>query len=214
MAMAKILRNILINNTSQHSGSDLGGQAIDRTTLAIDLTAGIGGNTIALAKVFQEVIAFEIDTNRSILLEQNCVKKLGTLSSRVTSHCRDSMSALGEISSKFRGMGEEEKPICVMLDPPWGGVNYRRKCCGDELNLGQDMPLSMVVSLVAQYLSPVVLGMKLPLQFQVNPFIDKLQNMPYFSSREKRKENGNGDPQVRIATMKKMGKQLFVVLEL
>ncbi len=206
MAMAKIIRNILSNNFSQHSRSGLGGQAIEAATLAIDLTAGIGGNTIALAKVFPEVIAFEINKNRSILLEENCKKKLGNLSSRVTLYCRDSMRALSEISSKFRGTGGDQRPICVMLDPPWGGVNYRRKCCEDELKLGEDMPLSMVVSLVAQHLAPVVLGMKLPLQFKVNPFMYKLQSMPYFCMQD--------TSEVRIATIKKMGKQLFVVLEL
>uniref|UniRef100_A0A7S3Q9J8 Trimethylguanosine synthase n=1 Tax=Chaetoceros debilis TaxID=122233 RepID=A0A7S3Q9J8_9STRA len=214
-AMAKIicktLRTMAEDKMSISSLVTVYRKTLPQTALAIDLTSGIGGNTIGLAKMFPNVIGYEIDKERFQMLRQNVNNRVIDNPSRVVLECRDSISALAELSQQYRKFSgdESEQPLIgVIVDPPFGGIHYRHKSCHEDLNLGDGMSLSQVVALVAKNLAPVVIGMKLPLDFEVKPFLNKLQEMPHFCSTK------SNACLLDVITVKKMRRQLFMVLKL
>ena len=208
-----------------------------RSFTCIDLTAGVGGNTISFGKIFSQVFAYEIDPARARFLEQNLDSFLGgTCSSGSNSHdrrkviveCRDSMGALEGLASRLRPRppdgdlregnvnedGLVSPVIAVFIDPPFGGIHYRcKKRPGvvddtetdfESLNLGKDMPLTRVVALVSVHLSPVTIGLKLPLNFEVASFVENVK---------KEKDLKRADTSsVQVIIIKKIERQLFVIL--
>jgi hypothetical protein len=182
----------------------------------IDLTAGIGGNTVACGRRFDSVLAFEIDAVRADLLGKNIAA--AGLEGTVTIKCADSLAALPNLADRWNPVQLcASGAIAVMLDPPWGGIHYKRQrrldnaetdmIAADEgLALG-GVPLSNVVALVAQHLAgvlPVLLGVKLPLTFDVTRWKARLQNTG--ESRRTRTTS--------LLSIKRLGRQLFVVLHL
>jgi hypothetical protein len=84
-----------------------------------DLTAGIGGDTIALARVFGTVYAYEINEARCVHLRNNI--KNHSVSANIDVRCADSAQELGNKKLKT------EDPLpAAFIDPPWGGVHYKR----------------------------------------------------------------------------------------
>ncbi len=88
--------------------------------ICFDLTAGIGGDTIALANVFGKVYAYEIAESRYALLEQNVRKKNVQ---HVEIICADCTRELENIRKTT--LGSSILPA-AFVDPPWGGVHYKR----------------------------------------------------------------------------------------
>jgi 16S rRNA G966 N2-methylase RsmD len=188
------------------------GLALESYT-CIDLTAGIGGNTIAFCKTFDQVYAYEIEVSRSKLLEQNLASNLTALDrGKVVVECMDSMEALQKLSLRLRNQcdldDENKDRVAVFVDPPFGGIHYRsnnENGC-QNLNLGKDMPLKLVVSLISVHLSPVTIGLKLPLLFNVSSFVEKVKvehSQIYHKSLN-----------IRVQIIKKIERQLFVILDI
>lgn len=221
-SMAKCLSRALADLV-QKTGEPL--NAAEQTT-CIDLTAGIGGNTIACAKFFSSVISFEIDEERASICRQNIIKRYGidTLhNSTITIRCENAIGALSQLAQQFGRMNNSSafelesipqccKWLCFILDPPWGGLNYRNlRDKPDEgiALIGTDgksnVPLSEVVQLISMNLAPTVLGIKLPLTFDVDFFMERL---------EKRMTRVNEKFYIEVASIKKMKRQLFIVLRL
>lgn len=91
--------------------------------LVVDATAGVGGNAIAFAAHFPEVVAVEIDGKKVEMLERN------------VAHVRASGRALGSVRVLLGDCGvrvaslldSEEVDAArtlVFADPPWGGRRY------------------------------------------------------------------------------------------
>ena len=154
----------------------------------VDMTAGVGGLSLALAKVFTVVEAFEIDPGRCTLLRANCESK-GFGADQIKCVCGDSLLALtdGDVSSM------PPLPASV-LDPPWGGVAYNAK---DAIAFA-GRPLHSVVATLLGRVS--VLGLKLPLKYDVASLVRLVD------------EATSGA--VRCRTMKKVWRQFFVVFSL
>jgi hypothetical protein len=154
--------------------------------IAIDLTASVGGMTLALAKTrcFQTVIAIEIDPGRADLCRQNMIHH--RMEHMVQVRTMDAMDVIPTLPSRS----------CVVIDPPWGGVNYKQPQ-HQLIKMGK-WSLEDIVEQISLHLTPCVLGIRLPLQFAVD---DLLRSM--------RDDRGLFFDTLSI---KKLSVQLFVVL--
>ena len=208
--------SLSINSSSQSTAPSCTESSSESFT-CIDLTAGVGGNTIAFGKIFDQVFAYEIDSSRVQLLEKNLDVKLSSSErEKVLVQCTDSIGALNDLSRTLRRQGDWcdkriGSRVAVFVDPPFGGLHYRvsHKLSSSEdfcesLNLGEDMPLTRVVGLISVHFSPVVIGLKLPLIFDVPSFVKKMENPT--------KPQINKAYKIRVQVIKKMERQLFVVL--
>lgn len=79
----------------------------------VDATASIGGNTFEFARVFDDVIAIELDETRFHMLQFNC-ELLELAVACVHGDCKD------ELKNVAQGR-------VVFFDPPFGGRGYRFK---------------------------------------------------------------------------------------
>ena len=172
--------------------------------LAIDLTASVGGMTLALAKsnFFNRVLALEIDEGRAALCRKNLNRHGFPPSSKtpvngpVVDVCNQ--DSVKQIPSLPRGS-------CFVIDPPWGGYDYKaqvRRQQQDEgrplLKLG-DTSLEDVLTMISLHNSPCVVGLRLPTNFAANDFLKALRES----------HEGVGFECLRL---RKISVQLFVVL--
>ena len=185
------------------SSSSSSGQSLRHTRMVIDLTASVGGMTLELARTnsFDRVLAFEIDKGRAAL-------------------CKDNMKRHGFYNNKDNGVGHSiveirnedsvqqipflPRRVCIVIDPPWGGYNYKQqvrraqKEGGPVLKLG-DAPLEDVLALIACHNSPCVVGLRLPINFIVQNLLNALTE----------KDEGI---HFECITRRKISVQLFVIL--
>jgi len=185
-AMTKTLYRIC-NDRNPHCSIAIGNKSV-----CVDLTAGIGGNTISFARFFSNVYAYEIDKNRFLYLRKNIERLDAKYKKRVKIDCRDSLVAFQEL------VENNVLPTAVFIDPPFGGIRRKKELIsGKHLFLG-DVPLTRVVINVASSIM-VNIGLKLPLNFDVFRFLEEL-------SEE------NTIRKFEAVCIKKMEQQLFVVL--
>lgn len=170
----------------------------------IDLTASVGGMTLALAKsnFFDRVVALEIDEGRADLCRENL--------SRHGFHDLSSSPNSGRCAVEIRHQDSVEqipflpRRACFVIDPPWGGYDYKEQLRrqqekgGQLLKLG-DTPLEDVLALISHHNSPCVVGLRLPTNFAVHKFLTALRT---------KEEN----IQFECLTIRKISVQIFVVL--
>ena len=157
-------------------------------SIAIDLTASVGGVTLPLAKIFWKVIAVEIDEHRAILCRKN-MQNFGVMD-RVKIVNDDSVEIIPKIARDFV-IGQSK---VVIIDPPWGGMHYKHE--QKEIMMGQ-WSMLQVVSRVSEYLTPTIIGLRMPLSYDVETFFQSLISANVtFNKLE----------------VKKAGPQLFMVL--
>jgi hypothetical protein len=183
--------------------------AIERGMICIDLTAGVGGNVIAFGKVYSHVYAFEIDQTRADLLQRNIDSFMEICDrEKIIVQCQDSIQGIAKLASELRANESRGRlaRISVFIDPPFGGVYYRSKNAydGSNLCLGENMPLKRVVATVSSLLSPVTIGLKLPLIFDVRSFAQQL---------EVESSSSSISIDVKVVLIKKIERQLFVILQ-
>jgi predicted RNA methylase len=129
---------------------------------AIDLTASVGGMTLGLAKTnfFDTVLAVEIDPKRAELCREN-MKYHGV---KVSVHTMDAMDVIQTLPRRS----------CLVLDPPWGGVNYKRRDDTEPFMMGA-WTLEQVLEHVSVHLSPCLVGLRLPVTLVVEMFLENLR---------------------------------------
>jgi len=175
----------------------------DTVRMVIDLTASVGGMTLALAKsnFFDRVLALEIDEGRAALCRENLSRhgfhdghSSTTCGRRIVEIChQDSVKQIPFLPRR----------ACFVIDPPWGGYDYKEKIRrqqekgGQLLKLG-DTPLEGVLAMISHHNSPCVVGLRLPTNFVVQNFLNLLRE----------KEN----IEFECLTRRKISVQLFVVL--
>ena len=207
LAMAKLLATVCNDDDSDGT--------LSLSAVSIDLTAGVGGNTIGLAKVFKRVIAYEIDSDRFEYLKRNIYERVDVAAVDIELRCEDSLAALDALVTKLDGTEGEICPVAVIIDPPFGGIHYRRQGCkkegegdvGDEGLVLGDKSLSKVVCQVMGSLGSCVVGLKLPMSFVVDRFVEKIRKM-LESNTELRSYS------LEVATVRKLARNLFVVIRL
>ena len=165
---------------------------------AIDLTASVGGITLCLAKAnFAHVIGVEIDSHRAQMCRQN-METYG-MAHTVDVYTADAMEFIPRLVPLSKYV-----PGVVVIDPPWGGIHYKR---GDNktkpLQMGPWAVEEVVETVVTTLLlslatSAVVLGIRFPVTYAVYEFIQRLKQ--------------RGSNTVEIITLRRLGPQLFLVL--
>jgi N6-adenine-specific methylase len=183
--------------------------ADEKGAICIDLTAGIGGNVIAFGKLFSRVYAFEIDPVRADLLQRNIDSFMGMQDKeKIIVQCRDSIQGIAELASEL--CATESTPdlarISIFIDPPFGGLHYRSANMSDgaTLCLGENMPLTRVIAMVSSLFTPVTIGLKLPLNFDVRSLVEQLNT----ESSKSFKRNV-----LNVVLIKKIERQMFAILQ-
>lgn len=156
--------------------------------IAVDMTAGAGGLTLALSKRFSAVVAIEIDPVRAEMCRTNMISQ-GAKNVNVV--CADAMEYVFTMDSSI--------PLVLIIDPPWGGLNYRRD--SQHIGLGKQWPLAAILASLSHRLRTFCVGLKLPVTFDV----DKLVMDANCEATEAMF--------IKRSCIKKLGPQLFVVLE-
>lgn len=190
--------------------------------VCIDLTASVGGNTIAFAKTFSRVFAYEIDEQRTAHLKSNLDHFLGAADrSKVVVECTDSMKAIQQLANDLRPNSDDSQNrsfvlprLAVFVDPPFGGIHYRSMNANHttSLNLGEDMSLARVIAIVSCHLSPVTIGLKLPLHFDVASLVSQAKQEAAVAGESPQSLEKSLD--IRTLIIKKMERQLFVIIDI
>ena len=127
----------------------------------VDLTAGLGGNTLSFAKHFDKVIAIEYDNERFNYLKNN-----------VDSYDYKNISIYQgnaiNLINKFN-----EQIDAIFIDPPWGGPNYKEE---DKIDIKLDnLYLDNVCKLLYNYsyknIKIKMIILKLPYNYDYNDII-------------------------------------------
>ena len=162
---------------------------LDPTQVTVlDLTASVGGHALALAKtVFSQVIAIEIDPHRAELCRENMRKH--RMDRKVDVRNADAVDLIPKLAIEL-----SNHQTVVVIDPPWGGVHYKRE--RKPLYMGE-WSLEHVVQRVVQYFAPTLVGLRLPINFVVRDFEASLHE-----------RNLSFD----TVNIRKLGPQLFVIL--
>lgn len=84
-------------------------------SVMVDLTAGVGGNTLSFSKYFNKIHAVEIDNNRSEYLKNN-IDVYELTNTFVYNKCCNLF-----IDENLLNIGANT----VFVDPPWGGASYK-----------------------------------------------------------------------------------------
>mmetsp|Transcript_3826 Transcript_3826/g.7334 ORF Transcript_3826/g.7334 Transcript_3826/m.7334 type:complete len:615 (+) Transcript_3826:153-1997(+) len=183
--------------------------ALERGAICIDLTAGVGGNTIAFGKVYSRVYAFEIDPARAVLLQRNIDRFMDICDKeKIIVQCQDSVKGITNLARELcaNNTTPYQTRISVFIDPPFGGVHYRSKNVidGTTLCLGENMPLVRVVTIVCSLFKLTTFGLKLPLTFDVRSLVQQLNTDSSHLSNSM---------YVKVLLIKKIERQLFIILE-
>jgi 16S rRNA G966 N2-methylase RsmD len=158
----------------------------------LDLTASIGGHALALAKTsFKRIIAIEIDSHRASLCQYNMEKH--RMDHKVQVRNEDAILLLPKLAEEL-----SDQSKVVVIDPPWGGIHYKRELTRQEqqLYMGQ-WTLDHVLKIVAYRLSPTIVGLRLPINFVVSVLESTLRELELNFS---------------VWNIRKLGPQLFVIL--
>jgi 16S rRNA G966 N2-methylase RsmD len=161
-----------------------------RETIAIDLTASVGGFTLPLSKAFLRVIAVEIDDHRAMLCRKNMENQ--GVSEKVDVLNQDSVETIPMIATEL----VKDEPKIVIVDPPWGGNYYKHE--KKEITMGK-WTMTEVIKQISDFLSPTITGIRMPVTFEVEKFYEALR-----------------DANVTFTSLqvKKAGPQLFIILSL
>ncbi|KAG7360959.1 RNA cap guanine-N2 methyltransferase [Nitzschia inconspicua] len=192
----RVMANFLIRacDTTRLFDNDLSSvkQNEKQIRTVIDLTASVGGMTLALAKAnyFDRIEAYEIDKTRAALCEQN-MREHG----------------YGEVVQVFNKDSVDVVPtlprnICIVIDPPWGGYNYKKikkETNGRSMIRLGETSLEDVLERIAHHNAPCLVGLRLPVNFAVDDLLSCL-------SEARRNVSFN------VISIRKIGVQLFVVL--
>ena len=177
-------------NAMAHACSHTALKLNAKEVTVIDMTASVGGHSLALAKTsFSKIIAIEIDPHRADLCRANMLKhQIGT---KVEVRTADAVELIPQLAAELANCKR-----VVVVDPPWGGVHYKRE--KKPIFLGP-WSLEDVVQKIAVHLSPTLVGLRLPVNFVVDEFKMLLQKR---------------DLLFDIVNVRKLGPQLFVILAL
>ena len=165
-----------------HSG---GREAAD---LVIDATACVGGNALAFARCFRQVVAIEIDASKVEFLKENIA--------HVRSEEQRNAFVQHKLADDFRVVHGDclcELPraldamhagrAVVFVDPPWGGRHYASAAGGGNsaeastasVHLKGSGNLAELVKICAKHERVDVLLLKLPSHFDVPTFLSEME---------------------------------------
>lgn len=133
----------------------------------LDMTAGIGGNTISFCKNFKNVISVEIDSNRFHILKNN----VNNYSYKnITLFNGDSVKLLPDYNQQIDA---------VFIDPPWGGPKYKND---KNINLTlSNYKLKTIIELISKYNynqeKIKIISLKLPYNYDFKNLINLTKDL-------------------------------------
>mmetsp|Transcript_1311 Transcript_1311/g.2783 ORF Transcript_1311/g.2783 Transcript_1311/m.2783 type:complete len:174 (+) Transcript_1311:2-523(+) len=165
--------------------------------------------TLALTRsnFFDRVLALEIDEGRAALCSEN-LSRHGFYDVRSTSLTSETGAGRKTVEVRNHDSVQQipflPRRACFVIDPPWGGYDYKEQLRRQQVTGGQsiklgDTCLEDVLVLMSLHNAPCVVGLRLPTNFGVQDFLDSL--------REK-----NENIEFECLTRRKISVQLFVVL--
>jgi len=135
-----------------------------------DATSGIGGNVISFAKYFKHVNAVEKNKVHCDMLKNNI--KVYKLESKATVYCDSYVNLVTEL-----------KQDIVFIDPPWGGVDYRRI---KRLNLYLDkVPIVDVCNRLITKTDTKIICLKVSYNFNFSDFFGKIKSKIFYTYKIK-----------------------------
>ena len=133
---------------------------IPRTSLVVDATACIGGNTYSFAQNFARVRAYEVDPRRAEMLAHNM---------RVLGVAHNTQVMCGDAVKLCRREGVSD---LVFIDPPWGGPEYKNQAEID-LYMADNVPLARFCQQIVPYTSYI--SIKVPKNFARDRFVREME---------------------------------------
>jgi len=146
-----------------------------QTSIIIDGTAGVGGNTISFSNYFKYVYAIEYDQTRSELLKNN----IGIY------NCYN-VKIINDDCMNWLNIIEDHNVI--FLDPPWGGSDYKQHKTL-RLSINDESIESICNKLMdSTYMKklPDLVVLKLPTNYDLKYFYDTLnkKNIYYYNLKK------------------------------
>ena len=135
---------------------------LDELTMT-DATAGIGGNSRIFAGVFRKTFCIEINRKSAEIMDHN-FRLLGI------------RGRTKIININYLRVMHLLKQDIIFLDPPWGGINYKKQKCADLYLYSEYGPVN-VATLVADYLADraKIIIIKAPPHFNYLSVMDRFQ---------------------------------------
>lgn len=136
-------------------------------TTLVDMTAGVGGNTLSFCDKFKKVYAIELDETRVKYLENN----INIYGFRNATVIHD--DSLKHVATMIPGSFD----ICF-IDPPWGGKHYK-EIQDMKLTLS-DVSIETVIEIIFTQQNPRLVCIKLPKNYDIYYFYCKLRQYKIF----------------------------------
>ena len=135
------------------------------SSVVVDCTAGVGGNTMSFSRTFHRVVSVEINKRRSSCLVQNVAR----------SQC-ENVEVFNSNVLHLIHTNMFKDAHAFFVDPPWGGVSYKYK---EQVSLSiSGVKLHEVVRRLARHaISNRVIGIKVPCNFNMDEFQSNLDPM-------------------------------------
>lgn len=122
----------------------------------MDCTGGLGGNTISFCKYFKNVTTIEINKERYKMLKNN-IKLYGYSNIKLIN--KNSIDYL---------LNNYDKYDVFFIDPPWGGVNYKKH---DTISLTMnDYKLNEIINKLNEKTTDKLIIYKLPFNYNFDEF--------------------------------------------
>ncbi len=158
-----------------------------RYTVAIDLTASVGGITLPFAKIFSKVIAVEIDARRADMCLRNMTRY--EVAQCVDIRNEDSIAIIPDLAKELAGHSS-----IIVVDPPWGGMHHKEE---DKPIMMGKWTMIQVMDRITKHFSPTVVGLRMPVNFKSDEFFQHLEEAGVV---------------LQSVEIKKAGPQLFIIL--
>ena len=129
---------------------------LNKNSIIIDATCGLGGNIISLSKYFKKVIGIEINKNRFYMLLNNIYIY--------------NINNIYLINDDFINIINNSKFIYhgLFIDPPWGGPNYKSKT---KLRLQlSSINIINIIKIVKNNNQNIKIFFKLPFNYDLSEF--------------------------------------------
>ena len=129
---------------------------LNKNSIIIDATCGLGGNIISLSKYFRKVIGIEINKNRFYMLLNNIYIY--------------NINNIYLINDDFINIITNSKFIYhgLFIDPPWGGPNYKSKT---KLRLQlSSINIINIINIVKNNNQNIKIFFKLPYNYDLSEF--------------------------------------------
>lgn len=130
----------------------------------MDGTAGLGGNTLSFSNYFKNVVSYEINKSRYIILCKN-IELYKCSNVKLFNKC-----SIDNLETKYD---------IYFFDPPWGGPEYKKE---KKISLTiSNKNLKDIVTRIFNIHNDVMICFKLPYNYNFNEF----NNMKYYKKNIK-----------------------------